>query len=511
LIGIDVGTTGCRSILFNSDGREICKAYREYSVRVPRPGWAEQEAQEWLKASISTLKEVVEKSRIQRRKITAICVTGQQPSPVFIDRNGKPLCSSILWMDRRAVSQCDFIKRTVGEEEIYNKTALRIDPIYAVWKIMWIKENSPEVYRRTFKVLQPKDFLVYKFTGEILTDYASASATQLVDIHKKVWSEDLLKIFDIPINKLPEIESPTKVVGPLLKEIAEQTDLVEGIPVVLGAGDSTVSGVGAGVVMPGQTCVNIGTSSDVLICTEAPFLDSKRQVTYYPHAVPNRYISIAGSNTSGMALRWFRDSFCILEKETAKRLKVEAYEIMNVEAQNSKPGANGLVFLPYLMGERSPIFDPAAKGLFFGITLRHNKADFIRAIMEGVAYSVQDRIKVAEDVGVKVSDIVITGGGAKSSLWRQIIADVTGKTTAFFSVEEATCLGAAILGGVGIGLYSSIEEMCDEILSIKEKEKHIPRVEYRNLYHSLFKTYKKLYQYTRGLGSNVDKVIQNAT
>jgi len=505
LMGIDIGTTGCRSILFGLKGQIVGSSYMEYPVKTPYPGWAEQDPNQWWKATLSNLKKVLEKSKVDPGKIAVISVTGHQPSPVFLNKEGDPLYKSILWMDRRTFSQCKLLRETVGEDELYSKTGLRIDPIYSLSKIMWIKENLPQILKKTYKILQPKDFIVFKLTGKIFTDYASASATQLLDVRKLEWSPELLKIAGLSVDKLPTLSLSTSIAGNLLGRVASEVGLKEGIPVVVGAGDTTISAVGTGVVRAGCTCVNIGTSSDVMTCVNEPILDPKKRIGYYPHAVPGKYVTIAGANTSGMSLRWFRDEFCILEKESSTGLGIDPYDLMNLEAQKSKPGCEGLIFLPYLLGERSPIFDPLAKGCFFGLTLRHQKSDFIRSIMEGVGYSVKHRIDAEEEIGIPVSNIIIAGGGAKSSFWRQIVADITGKKVKLLAVSEATCLGAAIVGGVGVKIYSTVEDMCDKVLSIVEE--HEPIQDNHFVYQSLFNIYKTLYSKNRELFEKIHQII----
>ncbi len=505
LIGIDIGTTGCRSILFNLRGQPVSDSYVEYPVETPHSGWAEQDPNQWWKATLYNLKKVLEKAKVSPKKIAVISVTGHQPSPVFLDREGNPLCKSILWMDRRTFPQCKLLRETVGENELYNRTGLRIDPIYSLSKIMWVRKNLPEIFRQTHKILQPKDFIVFKLTGKIFTDYASASATQLLDVHILEWSSELLKIAGISADKLPTLTSSTSIVGGLLGQVASEVGLKQGTPVVAGAGDTTISAVGTGVVKTGYTCVNIGTSSDVMTCVNKPVLDPKKRIGYYPHVIPGKYITIAGANTSGVSLRWFRDEFCILEKESARTLGIDPYNLINLEAQKSEPGAEGLIFLPYLLGERSPVFDPLARGCFFGITLRHHRSDFIRSIMEGIGYSIKHRIEAEEEIGIQVSDIIIAGGGAKSSLWRQIVTDITGKKVKFLAVSEATCLGAAIVGGVGMKIYPTVEDACHKILSLAEE--HEPISDHHFVYQGLFNIYKMLYSNNKSLFEEIHQII----
>ncbi len=490
-----MGTTSCRSIIYTQEGKPVASAYREYEVLVPRPGWAEQDPNEWWEATKSTLRESLERSGIAAENIAAIGLTGQQPSTVFLDRKGNTLCPSILWMDRRTSSQCEFMKRVVGEERLYEITGLRPDPAYSASKILWTKENMPKVYESTYKVLLPKDYLAYKLTGSIFLDLASACATQLVDIHKGQWSTELIDSLRIRREILPDICSPTTVLGEVSPEIAREVGLTRQVAVVSGAGDTTVSALGSGVVAPARTCVNIGTSSDVMTSVEKPVLDKKMRVGYYIHAVPKKFLSIMGANTSGASLRWFRDSFCQRERENGQSLGLSAYKLMDLQAESIPPGSEGLVFLPYLLGERSPIFDPMARGMFFGITMRHNRAHFVRSILEGIAYSIRDRLEVLKELGVDTPELILAGGGARSPLWRNIIANVTGKSVATLINEESTCIGAIMLAGVGVGTYKDIEKAVREILSFSGRIE--PQVETQSIYDRLFPIYRKLYESTR--------------
>mgnify|MGYP001045511526 CR=1 FL=1 len=501
LIGIDLGTTSCRSIIHTAKGKPIASAYREYNVLVPKPGWAEQDPNEWWEATKWTLRQSLERSGVSAEDIAAIGLTGQQPSTVFVDRKGNTLCPSILWMDRRTSSQCEFMKSVVGEERLYEITGLRADPAYSASKILWTRENMPEVYEKTYKVLLPKDYLAYKLTGSICLDLASACATQLVDIHKRQWSSELVNNLRIREEILPDICLPTTVLGDVEPEVARDVGLATKVAVVSGAGDTTVSALGSGAVAPARTCVNIGTSSDVMTSVEKPVLDKKMRVGYYIHAVPGRFLSIMGANTSGASLRWFRDCFYHMEKESEQSLGLAAYKLMDSEAENISPGSEGLIFLPYLLGERSPIFDPLARGTFFGITMRHNRAHFVRSVLEGVAYSIRDRLEVLRELGMDPAELILTGGGARSALWLNIIANVTGKPVTTLVSEESTCIGAIMLAGVGVGVYREMEKAADEILTPSSRIK--PQIKIQNVYDRFFPIYRKLYESTKDLFTEV--------
>lgn len=506
LIGVDLGTTGCRAIVYDQHGHEVATSYVEYEVNTPEPGWAEQDPESWWQAAVQTIRDAVDKAQLDPTDVAAIGVTGQQPSPVFVDQDGRSLAPSLIWMDQRTAGQCEEIEAALGADHIYQVTGLRVDTIYAATKILWVRQHWPDAYRQAYKILLAKDFLLQRLTGQFVSDYATSASTLLLDIHRLDWWEEILHAIDISVDKLPSLHLSTDLAGALRQEVAEETGLVAGTPVYTCAGDTTAQAVGTRVVSPGETCAVIGTSCDVVTCAETPTADPYRRFGCYPHAVAGRYVIIAGANGGGVALRWFRDQFCQVEVESASRLRLSPYALMDLEAGRTSPGAGGIVFLPYVMGERSPVFDPLAQGIFFGVSLRHTRAHFIRAIMEGVACSIRHRLAISEEQGIEIPSIYIAGGGGNSTLWRQIVADVTGKPNEALLVTEATCIGAAVLAGVGVGLYASVEDACAEILPVAGRCE--PQSDTQAVYDNLFDVYVKLYERTKSLWPTVHEVAR---
>jgi xylulokinase len=507
LIGVDLGTTGCRTIVFDRSGRVLAKAYVEYEVQVPEPGWAEQDPDKWWESAVHTMRDAVAATQIRPEDVAAIGVTGQQPCPVFVDREGRALAPSLIWMDRRTTAECDEIAEALGSERVYEVTGLRVDPNYSATKILWVRKHWPDVYSRTHKILPAKDFVLHRLTGQFVTDHATSGASLLYDIQELEWWEEALRVLDISKDKLPTPRASTDWAGPLLQPVAEEVGLLPGTPVFTCAGDATTAAVGCRAVVPGETCAVIGTACDVITCTETPLADPQQRFGTYPHAVAGRYVIMAGANTGAASLRWFRDQFCDAEVESASRLRLSPYALMDLEAARSRPGAGGITFLPYLMGERSPIYDPLARGSFFGVSLRHTRDDFIRSILEGVAYSIHHRLTMIEEQGVDVPLLYVAGGGAKSALWRQIVADVTGKPILVLEAEESTCLAAAILAGTGAGVYHSVESACAELLPVAGCCE--PQTELRSLYDNGFDVYTKLYEYTKPLLQAVDSIARH--
>lgn len=506
LVGVDLGTTGCRTIVYDCHGNETARSYIEYEVRIPEPGWAEQDPEMWWDACVSTIRGAVATVDLTHADVVAVGVTAQQPSPVFVDRDGQALAPSLIWMDKRTVDQCQEIEVTLGADRVYEITGLRVDNPYAATKILWVQRHWPEVFERAYMILPAKDFLLQRLTGQFVTDYATSGASLLFDIHKLDWSEEILHALGIPRDKLPDPRSSTDLAGTLRREVAAELGLPSGTPVFRCAGDSTAQAVGTRVVTPGETCVVIGTSCDVVTCTAAPISDAGRRFGCYPHAVPGRYVLIAGANGGGVSLRWYRDAFCQLEIESGNRMGLSPYALMDLEATRVHPGAGGIIFLPYLAGERSPVFDPLAQGIFFGIGLQHTKAHFIRSILEGVACSIRHRIAVIEEQAVHVPHLYVAGGGGSSALWRQIVADVTQKPTKVLPGTESTCVGAAILAGVGAGLFSSVEAACTKLLPVTGHCE--PRPETQSVYNDVFDVYVRLYEQTKSLWPTVHNIAR---
>ncbi len=491
LLGIDVGTSGTKSIIFDINGKIISKAYVEYPLITPKTGWIEQDPEIWWDATIKTIKNAIEKASIKTNEIDCIGLSGHTNTPSFIDKNGKPLYHSIVWMDRRAEKQAQNVYEKIGIEKIHKTTGVKIDPFYSVYKVLWLKDNNPSVIEKIHAILQPKDYIGLKLTGEFFLDKALASSSGYLDINKGEYAYDLLEEIGFPIEKLPKLVLPYEIVGEVTEEAAKLTGLRKGTLVVAGSGDVMVNAIGCGTIEICSAYNKMATASDIVVCIEKPIFDPKTRVVFYNHIIPNKWLLVGGSN-SGICYRWFRDKFGIIEKEIAKNLNKDPYEIMDAEAENIEPGSNNLIFLPYLTGARSPIWDTSARGVFFGISLNHDKNHFIRSILEGIAYDVKHRIEIIEkEFGIKINEIRIVGGGGKSSLWRQIMADIYNKTILLPSGSEQECLGAAIIAGYGAKIYEDITKAVKELIPIIDRKE--PKKGNVEKYDKLFKIYVELY------------------
>jgi len=495
LLGIDVGTTGTKSVIFDAEGKFVSKGYVEYPVIIPKSGWAEQNPSKWWDATVQSLKNAIHRASIPTNEIACVGLSGQTNSPSFISEDGSPLRSSIIWMDKRAEPQASWIRREIGEETIHKTTGVKTDPFYSYCKIMWVKENQPKIFEQTKVILQPKDYIGFKLTEEHFLDKALASSSGLLDTIRGEYAVEFLDEIGLPIEKLPKLVLSTEIVGKVTEKAAKLTGLQKGTPVVAGSGDVMVNAIGSGVVKLGHAYNKTATASDIVVCVDHPVFDPKFRIVSYVHAAPDRWLLVGGSE-GGIYYRWFREKFAQQEVELAKHLKKDPYEIMDDEAEKAEPGSRNLIFLPYLTGARSPVWDPKARGVYFGITLNHEKKHFIRAIMEGIAYSVRHRMEIMErELGIRIEEVRAVGGGGRSALWRRIMADVYNKPVILPGGEEHECLGAAILSGVGAGLYKDVDQASDKLIPIVDRTE--PKKELNERYTKLFEVYVGLYSKLR--------------
>lgn len=492
LLGIDIGTSGTKTVLFSAyNGEVVASSSAEYALYQPQIGWVEQEPDDWWRATVKTIKEVLDKSRINAETVKGIGLTGQMHGMVLLDRQGNVLRPSIIWCDQRTSKECREITSKVGEEELIKITANPALTNFTATKVLWIKEHEPEIFEKIHKILLPKDFIRFKLTGEFATEVSDASGTQFLDVPKRKWSKFVLEKLDIPYEWMPELYESQEVSGYVTQDVAKLTGLKRGIPVVGGAGDQAAGAIGNGIVKPGIVSSTIGTSGVVFAYTDELSIDPKGRVHTFCHAIPDAWHVMGVTQGAGLSLQWFRNNFAGSERELAKFLNVDPYVLMTKQADKSNSGCNGLIYLPYLMGERSPHLDPYARGVFFGISAKHTRNDMIRSVMEGVAYSLRDSLEIIKEMGIDISHIRASGGGARSSLWRQIQADIFNTPIHTISVEEGPALGAALLAGVGTNIYNSVPQACEAVIDI---ENTIEPVEKNVItYNKYYKVYKDLY------------------
>jgi xylulokinase len=491
LLGIDIGTSGTKTVLFDEVGNTIASSLKEYPLYQPHSLWAEQRPEDWWDAVASTIKDVIVKSGISNTEIKGLGISGQMHGLVLLDKAGKVLRPSIIWCDQRTQEECDDITSIIGRDRLIEITANPALTGFTASKIMWVKKHEPEIYAKTAKILLPKDYVRYMLTGEFAAEVSDASGMQLLNIAERNWSDEVLTKLHIDKALLAPVYESQEVTATVNSYAAELTGLKVGTPVVGGAGDQAAGAVGNGIVKSGIVSSTIGTSGVVFAHTDKVTIDKKGRVHTFCHAVPNAWHVMGVTQGAGLSLKWFRDNFCAGEKETARLMDVDVYELMNKAAANAVPGCEGLIYLPYLMGERTPHLDPYAKGAFFGISARHGKNEMLRAVMEGVGYSLTDCLDIITEMGIPVGEVRASGGGGKSKLWRQVQADMFKTEVVTINSSEGPALGVAILAAVGTGVYSSVEEACGAIIKPVTSQK--PIIENVPVYDKYHKVYKDLY------------------
>jgi len=458
LIGIDVGTGGSKAILIDAAGIVIASTTTEYPLSMPRPLWSEQDPHEWWDATCRSIRAVLERAGVEPREVAAIGLTGQMHGLVLLDRTGAVLRPAILWNDQRTAAECDRIHERVGLETVIRITGKPALTGFTAPKILWVRENEPETFAAAASMLLPKDYVRYRLTGVLASDVADASGTTLFDVGARRWSDDMIEALQVPRGWLPEVTESHVVSAKVSRDGAGATGLLEGTPVVAGAGDQAAEAVGCGVVADGEVSVTVGTSGVVFAATNEIPRDPAGLMHGYCHAVDGMWHVMGVMLSAGGSLRWFRDTLGTEETAEAERRGVDPYEVLTEIAADAPAGCDGLQFLPYLTGERTPYADPHARGAFVGLTLRHGKPHLTRAVMEGVTFGLLDALNLARGLGIRTSRIRISGGGARSALWRQMMADVFAAEIVTVNVTQGAAYGAAVLAAVGADVYPTTAE-----------------------------------------------------
>ncbi|MCS6841205.1 MAG: xylulokinase [Roseiflexus sp.] len=452
LLGLDIGTTGARALLCDENGQVLAVATAEYPLSTPQPLWSEQNPEDWWRGVCEALRAVVAQAGIAPEQIAGLGLTGQMHGSVFLDEHDRVIRPALLWNDQRTAAECVEITQRVGAERLI---AIAGNPAltgFQAPKILWLRNHEPEHYTRVAQVLLPKDYIRRKLTGISATDAADAAGTLLLDLRRRDWSDEILAALDIPRAWLPRVFEGPEVTGELIPAVAADLGLPAGLPVIAGGGDNAAAAVGSGIVRPGIVSSSIGTSGVIFAHSDEIALDPQGRLHTFCHSVPGRYHLMAVTLAAGGSFRWFRD---ILRTVTGQSL---SYDDLTALATSVPPGAEGLIFLPYLSGERTPHLDPLARGAFIGLTARHSLAHMARAVMEGVVFSMRDGLEIMRSLGITPSQIRATGGGGKSPLWRQMQADVYATEVATLAAEEGPAYGAALLAGVGAGIFRDVDD-----------------------------------------------------
>ncbi|HHW03316.1 MAG TPA: xylulokinase [Thermoanaerobacterales bacterium] len=494
LLAHDLGTSGNKATLYTTDGELVASRTYPYDTKYFNANWAEQNPNDWWKAVCISTGQLIQ--GIDTRQIACVSFSAQMMGCLCVDRQGRPLRNSIIYSDQRAQKETDKILQHIDAMDFYKIVGHRASPSYSLEKLMWVKNNEPDVYKNTYKMLNAKDYIAFKLTGRMVTDYTDASGTNAFDLNTYRWSEKIVDIAGIDGDKLPEARESTFVVGEVTKEAAEETGLREGTPVVIGAGDGMCASVGAGCTRPGIAYNYVGSSSWIGITTEKPVYDVKMRTMTWAHAVPGYVNPIGTMQTAGTSYSWLKNEICRIETKEALEKGVSPYEIINDEIEKSPPGARGILFLPYLLGERTPHWNPNARGAFIGITVGHKREDLLRAVMEGVTYNLNTILNIFKNY-VPIDSMIVIGGGAKGRIWRQMMADIYGvRILKPNYLEEATSMGAAVIGGIGVGEFKDFDAINK---FIKIESEHNPDPSKREIYDKTYQVFLHSYDALTGI------------
>ena len=464
LLVLDVGTTGTRGVVFDLEGRLLGMSYREYRSHFLTPSIIDHDPQTWVDAVEAVVPEVLRQTNTPAGAVLAVAVTSQRATILPVDASGHPLASAILWQDKRTMQECRDIEETLGSQVVYARTGLRIDPYFSLPKILWFKRKRPDVYRATHRFLTVHDFIVNQLTGEFVTEWTQASRTMLFNIDTLQWDPELAEPLGLDVDRMPRAQPPGSIAGTLTGHAAARLGLPASVPVVMAGGDQQCAAVGLGVTQPGLAKVTTGTGSFVVAPVARPYRDPGGRVLCSASAIPGQWVLEAGIFTSGAVYRWVRDELSRAETSAAADLGLDPYDLLNLEAARSAPGAGGLIVLPHLAGSAAPYWNPLARGVIFNLALGHRRSDLVRAVLEGIALEIGKNLRIIEELigsgtsGRALTEVRVSGGAVRSDLFNQIQADVYGLRVVPGRIEQATALGAAILAAAAVGVYPDVHE-----------------------------------------------------
>jgi len=491
LIGIDIGTSGTKVALFDSAGLMLASHTEDYPLSQPQNGWAEQEPADWWAATVTGLQTVMRTSGVSPAQVAGIGLSGQMHGLVLLDSRGDVLRPAILWCDTRTGPQCDEITRRIGADKLIQITANPALPGFTAGKVLWVAQNQPEIFEKVRHVMLPKDYIRYRLTGEFATEYSDAAGTQLLDVGKRAFSPEMLSCVGLTSDMMGRLCESVEVTGTVTPAVATLCSLREGTPVVGGAADNAAAAVGTAVVREGRAFVTLGTSGVVYAHTKDMHLDPQGRVHTFCSAVPGEYLVLGCTQAAGLSLRWMRDQLCASDVALAAEMGVDPYVLMTKAAEEVPLGSDKLLFLPYLMGERTPHKDPDCRGCFVGLSGLHTRAHLIRSVMEGVAFSQADSAGIMKGMGLDIRTLTACGGGAQSALWRGMLGDIMGAKIGLPTHSGGAALGVAILAGVGASVYPNVTDAADALVSLHD-ERHVDTAAHEN-YQKLYKIYRDLY------------------
>jgi xylulokinase len=497
VLGIDVGTGGTRAVIMDDRGAIISSATEDHEpFASPTIGWAEQHPEDWWRATGIAVRKALVEGKLRAQQIACVGFSGQMHGAVMLDDRFEVVRPALIWCDVRTEKQCKDLAQQIGTERLIELTCNPPLANFTLTKFLWTRENEPENWKRVRFVMLPKDYVRFRLTGERAIDMADASGTLMLDVADRRWSSEVLQAVEIDASVLPSLYESPEVCGKVSIKGAEQTGLAVGTPVIVGAGDQAAGAVGMGIVAPGAVSATIGTSGVVFAATDRPALDSRGRLHTFCHAVPGRWHVMGVTQAAGQSLRWFRDNLM----SSCERRDGDPYERLTSEAAKVPAGSDGLLWAPYLMGERTPHLDPNARGVLAGLTASHSRGHVVRAILEGVAFSLKDTFTIFEEMRVPVKSIRLGGGGARSPLWRQIQADIYGQDVEIVAAEEGAAYGAAILAGVGAKIWPTVDAACQSVVKVVERIP--PKPESKTVMMEQYAAYRRIYPAMKSIFSN---------
>jgi xylulokinase len=493
LLGIDIGTTAAKAALFSPDGRLQAVGQAEYKVNHVRPGWVEQDPEDWWLATCIAIRQALVNVPGGEEQIGGVAVSAQAPTLVALDRFGQPVRPALIWMDRRAEAEVRQINEQLGAETVYRVTGNRTDAFYVAPKLLWFKNHEPDLFKKTHKLVQINGYINYRLTSAYSLDNVHAGLLQLRNYMTGEWSAALCDLCGVEPSQFPEILPGHHIQGEVTPEAAEATGLRPGTPVMVGTVDGAAAAVEAGAVDPGSAAEMTGTSTVLIMPNDGSVTESA--FIAMPHAIPGLHLLLGAMVASGASLRWYRDQFGQVEIQAASNLKLDPFDLLTQQAAQIKPGSDGLIFLPYMMGERAPLWHTNARGVFFGVSLATQKAAFIRAILEGTAFALRHNVEVARKAGVTLTEVRSVGGGTRSALWNQIKADVLGVPVLLPKASVGAPFGDAVLVGMGLGLYPDVNRSLREIVQLQTR--YEPNADNHARYNQVYPIFRSIYENLR--------------
>ncbi len=492
ILGIDLGTQSVKAMLIDSEKGAIATAGNDYRVMVPTANFAEEDPQEWWQAVQNILAMLKKEAPAEFEAISCIGITGQMHGMVALDKQYQPVAPSIVWLDQRSKKQVDEIYNKIPMEDIISHIHNRVFTGFGFPSLLWLKEERPEIYSKIYKICSPKDYIRMRITGELAGEVTDASSMTMFNLPAREWYYEMTDKFGIDRDILPECHESMEIAGSVTQSAAKATGLKKGIPVIYGAGDQSALTVGNGVYKEGLLVANIGTGATMATYSKNDVYDRKLRIHTFCNALGKSYSVFGAILGGGMSMHWLRDNV----------LKAKGYPEMTARAAETGAGSEGLFFLPYLGGERTPHMNPNAEGMFFGLKLRHDDRHLIRAVMEGVVYAMKDSLSILDEVGIKTDSIIASGGGARSELWLQMQADIFEKEISVTNAQEQAALGIGIIAGVGTGIFKNAEEGCCKLVAFEEK-RYTPNKENLQIYRDGYETFRSLYRANEGIMNHV--------